>query len=387
MGLNLCVASANLQHWIRIGGVMIDGKNRKEGDYNSKMAWAQQLFSTTKPDIIGLQEIYDQESVADIFSHPAFENKEYHIHLSGGPPQQVAIATTLELAGAVEAIHELSEPISIDRNGLQLSVSKLSRPILKARLRHEGDVLTVFVVHLKSKLPSFGDDPNPPQQYEEELLLDAKLEKRCLGNLVSLARRGAEAAALRREVVRELETTDNPVIVFGDMNDSENSVTTEMIMGDPVSTYIPPRKDGTKYTKEEIEAIRRRLHRTVLTSAREIHIKSTALNQLYTNVHAGKYSSLDSILLSRHFFRAPNAVVDEEFSQRYYFNYFDVANDHLVDNESMFAPRKPMTSDHGPVFAYLKKIPSAPEADTRIIDEAMVEAADMPESPADLDIR
>lgn len=358
MSLSLCIASVNLQHWISAGGIMIDGRERTLADYSSKMRWAQQTFSSLTPRaaVIGFQEVYDQSSVDAIFSAPALANQGYHCYLSGGAPQQVCLATTLPLQGPIETIQKLAEPIRIDRAGLVMEVSELSRPILKARLLHEGEPITVFVVHLKSKLPNFGDDLT--KTYPEEELLTADFGARALGCLVSLARRGAEAAALRREVVRELEGTDNPVIVLGDCNAASVEVPVEMILGDRTTAYIENYKS---YTKEQIAQIRRRLHRTVLTSAQEVQMKCNALDGYYTSIHDGMPCTIDHIFLSRHFFRMPPGIDDPSFRQRYFFNYYDVLNDHLVDREPQFAPDKPMTSDHGVAVAYLKKIkPPAP---------------------------
>lgn len=374
MALQLRVASVNLQHWIKSGGIMIGGQKRSPADYASKMAWAQQLFSSLQPDIAGLQEIYDQESVDQIFTTPELKQKKYTCYLSGGAVQQVCLATTLPLQGQVETIQDLTpNPIQVQRAGIQLTVTSLSRPILKARLLHEGQVLTVFVVHLKSKLPSFGDDPSA--SYPEEDLLHADLARRGLGSLVSLVRRGAEAAALRREIVRELENTDNPVMALGDFNDSDLAVTTEIVTGDRTTAYI---ENIESYTKEQVAEIRRRLHRTVLTSAQEVVRKSSAVNGYYTAIHNGEPCTLDHILLSRHFFRMPVGIEDRKFSQQYYFNYYEVDNDHLVDKDTLFAPRKPASSDHGAAIVYLKKVSHAATTDAD---------GPPPQSRADLEIR
>jgi hypothetical protein len=41
------------------GGLMIDGRERKPKDFETKLAWAKSVFGPTRPDIIGMQEIYD----------------------------------------------------------------------------------------------------------------------------------------------------------------------------------------------------------------------------------------------------------------------------------------------------------------------------------------
>lgn len=352
MGLELRIASANLEHWIAANGVMIGGNKRSPKDFQTKLAWAKALFGSTKPAIVAMQEVYDN-TVEEVFAGLG----NYTFHYSKGAPQQVALATLLALADEpdpIVMIQQLTTPIEIVREGLTLKVDKLSRPILRARLVHEEQVITVFVAHLKSKIPSYGDDPT--MTYPEELLKTADFGKRPLGNLVSLARRAAEAAALRREIVAEMEAfADRPIIVCGDFNDDAGAVTTDMILGDSMRTFIENRD---QYTSAELETIYGRLHQFLLTSTQEAQKRTSAQSEYHTAVHEGRFGTLDHIFLSRHFFPKPR-VVQAPFEQRYFFNYFEVANDHLVDDGSEFAPRKPETTDHGVVFAYCKLRPAA----------------------------
>lgn len=372
MGRELKIASANMEHWIVAGGVMIDGRKRKPKDFETKLAWAKSVFGPTRPDIIGLQEIYD-----DSIQKALEDFGPYHFHYSGGAPQQVALATTLPLAAepdALKMIQQLEKPIEISRNGLTLTVDRLSRPILRARLVHEGQTLTVFVGHLKSKIPSYGDDPQ--QTYPEENLLTANFAQRPLGNLVSLARRAAEAAALRREVVDEAAAfPDRPIIVCGDLNDDAGAVTTDMVLGDSMQTFIENRD---QFTEEQLQTIYGRLHQYLLTSAQDAQMRTSAQSEFHTAVHEGRFSTLDHVFLSRHFFPKPR-VVKEAFKQSYFFNYYEVANDHLVDDASEFAPRKPETSDHGVVFVYCKKAAAAAPLDLQPAQAA-------PNQPNDLSL-
>ena len=98
MALDLRIASVNLQHWTKLGGIKIDGKKWTRQQHLSKLTWARQIFASTRPDVIGLQEVYDQEGVEEIFAHSDLASKQYRCYLSGGPPQQVGLATTLALA-------------------------------------------------------------------------------------------------------------------------------------------------------------------------------------------------------------------------------------------------------------------------------------------------
>ncbi|MFZ5896442.1 MAG: endonuclease/exonuclease/phosphatase family protein [Myxococcota bacterium] len=344
MAKNLIIASANLEHWVQAGGTMIDGRVRQPRDFQSKLAWAKHLFGSIKPDVVAMQEIYDR-SIEEVFTGLG----NYQFRYSGGAPQQVAIATTLDFVDDPLMVQNLRNPVEIDRDGLKLKVDKLSRPILRARLNHEGQTLTVFVAHLKSKIPSYGDDPK--KTYPEEDLATADFTRRPIGHLVSLVRRAAEAVALRAEIVREAtEFPDRPIVVCGDLNDNTGAVTTDMVIGDSMRTFI----ENKPQPGPALANIFARLHQYLFTSTQEAHLRASTQSEFPTAVHEGRFSTLDHVFLSRHFFSKPRAV-EGQFTQAYFFNYYEVANDHLVDDGSPFAPRKPETSDHGVVFAYCRK--------------------------------
>ena len=84
--------------------------------------------------------------------------------------------------------------------------------------------LTVYVVHLKSRRPVV---------LEDEDRRDPAV--RALAVVRALLQRGAEAAALRVMLSREMAgrgTEPRPVMVLGDLNDELTSVTTELIRGE-----------------------------------------------------------------------------------------------------------------------------------------------------------
>lgn len=82
-----------------------------------------------------------------------------------------------------------------------------------------GDIITVFVAHLKSKRPIVPDE------------LRHSATAKAVGHALSLIHRAAESAALRCLVVDDIRKNNRPVVVLGDLNDTVHSVTTEIVSG------------------------------------------------------------------------------------------------------------------------------------------------------------
>ncbi|MFK7807232.1 MAG: endonuclease/exonuclease/phosphatase family protein, partial [Saprospiraceae bacterium] len=148
----------------------------------------------------------------------------------------VAILSRMGFVGTPEVIQDLTEPVDIDfgpmgdAGGGNFRLTRLSRPILKVRVPVGEHVVTVFTCHLKSKLGEFvapADGGAPP----EIDLTRYDPVGRALGGLRSALRRMAEAWVLRRAIVAELEA-GNPVMVTGDFNDGEHSISSEIITGE-----------------------------------------------------------------------------------------------------------------------------------------------------------
>jgi hypothetical protein len=104
---------------------------------------------------------------------------------------------------------------------ISVAIRGFSRPVLRfeVALREQPSLTTVFVTHLKSKLPArvdreewFTDDPDT-----------FKPHATALGSAMSTIRRTAEATALRVLLTGVMKGTVTPVIVLGDLNDGQHS--------------------------------------------------------------------------------------------------------------------------------------------------------------------
>ncbi|MDO6479160.1 endonuclease/exonuclease/phosphatase family protein [Shimia thalassica] len=389
------IASFNVKNLIGPDNEYYEFQSYTPEEYAWKEDWmAQQMFSMDA-DIIGFQEIFEEEALQAVIAETdrigresndavlpsktkSYRKKAIFRKLSyapytdaklafapnandtGQPGQRrpgVAILSRYGFVGTPEIIQVLDTPLKIPfseltgEDGGYFTLSRLSRPILKARIPVGKHVMTVFNCHLKSKLGEFPKPAGADYAPESDLTRYDPVG-RALGALRSALRRMAEAWVLRREIVRELQA-GHPVMVLGDFNDGEHAVSSEIISGEtPFRNYSWMLRHDAKdyndrYTKEENKAITKAVLAHQLTSAEGLFVRKSMRDMVYTAAFGGIYESLDQIYLSRHF-HPDNAerIGDME--------YFSVFNDHLTDGSHAEAPYNKLASDHGQIMAHMK---------------------------------
>ncbi|WP_282157178.1 endonuclease/exonuclease/phosphatase family protein [Shimia thalassica] len=389
------IASFNVKNLIGPDKEYYEFQSYTPEEYAWKEDWmAQQMFSMDA-DIIGFQEIFEEEALQAVIAETdrigresndavlpsktkSYRKKAIFRKLSyapytdaklafapnandtGQPGRRrpgVAILSRYGFVGAPEIIQVLDTPLKIPfsemtgEDGGYFTLSRLSRPILKARIPVGKHVITVFNCHLKSKLGEFPKPAGADYAPESDLTRYDPVG-RALGALRSALRRMAEAWVLRREIVRELQA-GHPVMVLGDFNDGEHAVSSEIISGEtPFRNYSWMLRHDAKdyndrYTKEENKAITNAVLAHQLTSAEALFVRKSMRDMVYTAAFGGIYESLDQIYLSRHF-HPDNAsrIGDME--------YFSVFNDHLTDGSHAEAPYNKLASDHGQIMAHMK---------------------------------
>ena len=362
-------------------------------EYAWKRGWLADQLLTMNADVVCFQEIFTESALRDviietdelgqiandavipdrskgyarkaIFRKLAFEPyTEAGLAFApnsfdGGPGERrpgVAILSRFGFVGQPEIIQDLPEPLNIPFSDLDGSdggtyqIRRLSRPILKARIPVEGDVITVFNCHLKSKL---GELPRPegatfPPAAD---LVNYDPATRAMGSLRSALRRMAEAWVLRQAVLEELEA-GHPVMVLGDFNDSEHAVSSEIISGEaPFKNYAWMRRHDAqtrrdRYTDAENEIIQEKISKVRLHSAEKLFVKKSLRDMVYTSAFGGVFESIDQILMSRHFLPEYAGHIGE-------MEYFSVLNDHLTDGSHPEAPYNKLASDHGQIVAHM----------------------------------
>lgn len=359
-----------------------------------KEDWLADQIVTLNADLIGFQEIFDEASLRAVVAEAdalgaasnedvlpdrskryarkaIFKKLKYKSYQEaglafapnlndGGPGERrpgLAILSRNGFVGEPEVIQDISPVFEIpfglmagDGDGGVFRLDRLSRPILKARVPVGSHVVTVFNCHLKSKLGEFPRSEGAAFPAEADLT-DYNPVGRALGSLRAATRRMAEAWVLRKLIVAEIEA-GNPVIVMGDLNDSEDAVSSEIISGEkPFRNYAwmrrhDAKKSNERYSQEDAEAIRENIERVMLQSCERLFVRKSLRDMVYTSAFGGVFESIDQILLSRHFTGGPDQIAEMA--------YFSVLNDHLTDGSHPEAPYNKLASDHGQIMAHLR---------------------------------
>ncbi|MDT3381786.1 hypothetical protein RNI52_30960 [Labrys neptuniae] len=347
----LRVATFNTQLLARPGVRFHEQPPYSPEEYEAKTAFIGGLLERGQVDLAGFQEVFHEEALREaVWKAPRLQGATVNAPLADddGPktPDGALNAPRVGLASRlpvlkVESIAAfppgLGQGFAVrrDENGRQqavpVGISFFERPVLRAEVLLPDSVpLTVYVVHLKSRRPVV---------LEDEDRRDPAV--RALAVVRALLQRGAEAAALRVMLSREMAgrgTEPRPVMVLGDLNDELTSVTTELIRGEqPLPESLKPlMADPGDWQRKN-----RRLwdlHLYAASDQQAMHIKGTTL---YTHIHFGDYQVLDHILFSQEFHnRNPHRIGD--------FRYLQVYNDHVVDTHMTDMTRNVRTaSDHG----------------------------------------
>jgi endonuclease/exonuclease/phosphatase family metal-dependent hydrolase len=176
--------------------------------------------------------------------------------------------------------------------------------------------------------------------------------QRALGDLRAMLRRTAEAAVLRTLITEELKQ-DNPVMVLGDFNDSEHSVSSAIVKGErPFKNYTWIRRHDAKqksdrYSEQDDLVIRAQIEQYQLHSAETQFIQKSQRDMVYTTAFGGIYESIDQILMSQHF-------IEGSANHIGMMDYFSVLNDHITDGAHTQAPYNKLASDHGQIMAHMR---------------------------------
>ncbi|THH37125.1 alpha-1,4 polygalactosaminidase [Aliishimia ponticola] len=388
------IASFNVKNLIGADQEYYKFQSYTPEEFAWKADWMADQLLTLDADIIGFQEIFEEQALRDVIAETdrrgadanalnlpdrsksyrkkaIFRKLAYqgyadaalafapNIH-DGGPGERrpgLALLSRHGFEGQPEVLQELETPLDIPfqelggGDGGTYRMTRLSRPILKARVRVGGTVMTVFNCHLKSKLGEFlrpaGADYAP-----EADLTQYDPVGRALGAMRAAVRRMGEAWVLRREIVAELRA-GYPVVAMGDFNDGEHAVSSEIISGEvPFRNYAwmlrhDAKHGADRYSKEENLQITEDVEAVRLHSAEKLFVRKSLRDMVYTTAFGGTFESIDQIYLSRHFLPEWDGHVGE-------MEYFSVLNDHLTDGSHAEAPYNKLASDHGQIMAHMR---------------------------------
>ncbi len=274
--------------------------------YNRKIEWIAGQLQKMRAQIVGFQEVFHVEALKEALHESKILEKANVVSTpERGDKPIVALASKYPIKefSVFESFPEEAQ-IKLSINGgnelFALPYDHFSRPVLRALVDVHGIDFVVYVVHLKSKRPIFLEG-----ERRENPIDTAKAETR------SLILRATEATALRSILLNDLRDKSQPLILFGDVNDIDLSVTTKIISGEP-----PHRK----YPQDVI----RHIWDTLLYHVKDIQARHSFNNFYYTHIHNGHYQSLDQIMVSEE-------LVAENPRNMGRVGYVSLFNDHLLD--------------------------------------------------------
>lgn len=287
-------------------------------EYARKVDWTAMRLRALQADVIGFQEVWSVAALTACFEAAGLAG-DYDIVARETRPARIQVAVAARkglLVGEPEWIERF--PPDVRFEGLEeaadaaervsVTISQFSRPPLRVRIRPRGrdpapPEITLYVLHLKSKGPAWLRTAPPRAPVLEE-------HGRIARSVVSHVRRIVEAGAMRAILDGAMKGNSDPFVVLGDLNDGTQSVSTELLTGDPgyrfmVKSRAGSRSDAGLYTVEKLQQLR---------SFRHVY---------FTHIYRQKMESLDHILVS-------DAFYDHADIRQWSFRDMIVYNDHLV---------------------------------------------------------
>jgi len=194
-GAKLRLATYNLGNYNATGRMTSEGYLRNYPKAEESKLALRRVIRALGADLLALQEIGSQAHLEELRRDLLAEGTEYaHAQVPEGAPdteRRLGILSRLPL----EKVKLHSDPL-VRIDGLE---TPLKRGILEVSLRLPQGLLTLWILHLKSRIPAEGDS-------------------------LSSRRRAAEAVALRDLVLRQHPDPRSQLFaLLGDFNDSRGS--------------------------------------------------------------------------------------------------------------------------------------------------------------------
>lgn len=296
--------------------------------YQTKLAGLSTVFRGLQADIIGCQEVWDENALIALTQQAGMAGFHVTAPLASNQPNspytQGKGATGTPALGLIsrfpiiksELLFQIPQlaQIEIPDDGIYTT---FNRPPLIAEVAiNEQFSVTVVVAHLKSKRPHYlqdADGKTIEDVNDPFIRVRAKLRSLCM--------RAAEAAGIRQMVIERLQHTHQPLILVGDMNDVMQSVTTQLLSETSEIHYDKSVRDIALFDASQVQ--------TRLAWTRDV---------AYTHVYQGMPEVIDQILVSEEFVEASKFCRAEVLQVDYF-------NDHLKYDYAI------RPSDHGLVRA------------------------------------
>ncbi|HKP90624.1 MAG TPA: endonuclease/exonuclease/phosphatase family protein [Thermoleophilaceae bacterium] len=200
--------------------------------FEQKLDGLAAVIESQSPDALAVQEIGDPDALDDLIARLT---GTWHQRVSSHPDRRgirVAWLTRAPIS-APEDITDFPPPLgpvqSDDQGG---SEAATGRGVLAVTVKHGGSDVRLVTAHLKSKLLTFPGGVFQPTDEDERARFGA----------YALYRRTAEAATVRVAVSAMLGNAGDTraLVVTGDLNDTPEAATTQLLLGPPGSEIGTP---------------------------------------------------------------------------------------------------------------------------------------------------
>ncbi|TDW98552.1 endonuclease/exonuclease/phosphatase family protein [Kribbella sp. VKM Ac-2566] len=245
--------------------------------YDVKVAELKNVIETAAPDLLALQEIGDEASFEALRAALGGNwTGVLSTHFESPHTIRVGWLSPGDLSDVQEVVDlpAALSPVTVDDHGT--AMTQLGRGALAVTYTTPaGATIRALTAHLKSKLLTF-----PGHRF------DTKDEtERARYGVYALDRRAAEAAAVRDWATASLADTweAKPLLVCGDLNDTMDAATTQLLYGPPGSQI------GTGGFNHPDDGDPQRLW--------DIGYKMTPPND-YSRINQGRHELIDHILVS-----------------------------------------------------------------------------------------
>ena len=294
-------------------------KPAEQAAYDAKVTQLADVIRAAAPDLLAVQEIGDEQSFEDLRSKlgPSWTGV-MSTHFETPHTIRVGWLSPGDLT-AVEEVVDLPAALSpVKVADDDTTLSQLGRGALAVTyITADGSAIRALTAHLKSKLLTF---PGGRFDTHDE-------SERARYGLYALDRRAAEAAAVRDWATTALTGAwaDQPLLVCGDLNDTMEAATTQLLFGPPGSQI------GTGGFDHPDHGDPQRLW--------DVGYAMTPPND-YSRINQGRHELIDHILVS-------HAMIE---------HLTDAATVPLdvpsIGIQPQVAPRTNPPSDHRPVIAH-----------------------------------
>ncbi|MEU9805865.1 endonuclease/exonuclease/phosphatase family protein [Mycobacterium sp. NPDC050853] len=311
-------------------------------EFKRKTEWAAWQLGTVGADVIGMQEVWSKSALEAVLAvDPKGLADEYDVLATPAVGTSITCAALVRkglLIGKPKWINDFPKAVRLESRDdpadpqapvIDVSITSFSRPVLnfQVQLRDDEPATEVFVVHLKSKLPT----QISRESWYKNSSATYRPHQQALGDGISTIRRTAEAVAVRILLNGVMRDTETPVIVLGDMNDGKESNTANILTAQP-RYLVGDSQGGSDFG---------------LYSAQTLQEYRDTRDVYYTHVHQDLRESLDHVLVSEQFY-------DHSRKRVWLFDGLLINNDHLnFENH-----RETGTGDHGIVRVSFKHDPA-----------------------------